>query len=61
MPLCHLIVLYINFAVECLKFDPKWPLSYFQPILAAIFATKATVNVDMYKVYKELGYSDIFI
>ena len=30
---------------ECLKFIPKWSLSYFQPILAAIFDIIATVTV----------------
>ena len=41
----YLLVLYINFSVKCLKFAPKWTLSYFQPILAAIFVTIATVKV----------------
>ena len=38
-------MLYINSSVTCLKFAPKWPLSHFQPILAAIFVTIATVKV----------------
>ena len=39
-------MLYINSSVACLKFAPKWPFSYFQPILAAIFVTIATVKVE---------------
>ena len=31
---------------KCLKFAPKWSLTYFQPILAAIFVTIATVRVE---------------
>ena len=42
----YLLVLYINSSVTCLKFAPKWPFSYFQPILAAIFVTIATVKVE---------------
>ena len=38
-------MLYINSSVTCLKFAPKWSFSYFQPILAAIFATIATIKV----------------
>ena len=38
-------MLYINPSVTCLKFAPKWPFSYFQPILAAICVTIATVKV----------------
>ena len=38
-------MLYINSSVTCLKFAPKWPFSYFQPILEAIFVTIATVKV----------------
>ena len=41
----YLLVLYINSSVTCLKFAPKWPFSYFQPILVAIFVTIATVKV----------------
>ena len=41
----YLLVLYVNFSVKCLKFAPKWSLSYFQPILAAIFVTIPTVKV----------------
>ena len=37
-------MLYINSSVTCLKFLPKWTFAYFQPILAAIFATIATVK-----------------
>ena len=32
-------------SVKCLKFAPKWSLSYFQPILAAVFVTIATVKL----------------
>ena len=39
-------MLYINFSVTCLKFAPKWSFSYFQPILAAICVTIATVKVE---------------
>ena len=39
-------MLYINSSVTCLKFAPNWPFSYFQPILAAIFVTIATVKVE---------------
>ena len=42
----YLLVLYINSSVTCLKFAPKWSFSYFQPILAAFFVTKATVKVE---------------
>ena len=38
-------MLHVNFSVKCLKFAPKWQISYFQPILAAIFVTIATVKV----------------
>ena len=38
-------MLYINSTVTCLKFALKWSFSYFQPILAAIFVTIATVKV----------------
>ena len=38
-------MLYINSSVTCLKFAPKWPFSYFQPILAAIFVTIVTLKV----------------
>ena len=40
----YLLVLYINSSVTCLKFAPKWPVSYFQLFLAAIFVTIATVE-----------------
>ena len=39
-------MLYVNFSVICLKFAPKWSLSYFQPILVAIFVTIETVNIE---------------
>ena len=42
----YLFVLYINSSVTCLKFAPKWSFSYFQPLLAAIFVTIATVKVE---------------
>ena len=38
-------MLYVNFSVKCLKFAPKWPISYFQLNLAAIFVTIATGKV----------------
>ena len=43
----YLLVLYVNFSVKCLKISPKWSLFYFQPILAAIFVTIATVKVEI--------------
>ena len=42
----YLLVLYINSSVTCLKFAPKLPFFYFQPILAAFFVTIATVKVE---------------
>ena len=42
-----MLVLYVNFAVKYLKFAPKWPLYYFQLILAAIFVTITTVKVEL--------------
>ena len=40
-------MLYVNFSVKPLIFAPKWSISYFQPILAAIFATIAKVKVKV--------------
>ena len=40
-------MLYVNFSVERLKIVPKWSIYYFQPILAAIFVTIATVKVKL--------------
>ena len=42
----YLLVLYINSSVTCPKFAPKCSFSYFQPILAAILVTIATVKVE---------------
>ena len=39
-------MLYINSSVTCLKLAPKWPFSYFPPMLVAIFVTIATVKVE---------------
>ena len=39
-------MLYINSSVTCSRFAPKWPFSYFQPILATILVTIATVKVE---------------
>ena len=39
-------MLYINSSVTCPNFAPKRSFSYFQPILAAIFVTIATVKVE---------------
>ena len=39
-------MLYVNFSVKCLKFAPKWPIFYFQPTLADIFVTIATIKVE---------------
>ena len=41
----YLLVLYFNCSVKRLNFAPKWSISYFQPILVAIFVTIATVKV----------------
>ena len=43
----YLLVLYVNCSVNCLKFAPKWSISYFQPVLVAIFVTIATVKVKL--------------
>ena len=39
-------MLYTNSSVTCLKFASKWSFSYFQPILAVIYVTIATVKVE---------------
>ena len=56
----YLLVLYVNCSVKRLKFAPKRSISYFQPILAAIFDTIATVKVKLisdlvYKLKKIVG------
>ena len=43
----YLFVLNVNFSVKPMNFAPKWSVSYFQPILAAIFVTIATVKVKV--------------
>ena len=43
----YLLVLYFIFSVKPLKVAPKWPISYFQPILAAIFVTIAMAKVKV--------------
>ena len=40
-------MLYVNWSVKPLKFAPKWSISFFQPILEAIFVTIATVKVKL--------------
>ena len=40
-------MLHVNFSVKPINFAPKWSISYFQPILVAIFVTKAKVNVKV--------------
>ena len=45
MSFWYLLVLYVNWPVKHLNFAPKWSISWFQPILAAMFATIATVKV----------------
>ena len=40
-------MLYVNFSDKRLKFAPKWSISYFQPILVAIFVTIAIVKVKL--------------
>ena len=47
-------MLYVNFSVKPLKFAPKWSISYFQPILAAIFVTIAMVNVEVIQYFYTL-------
>ena len=47
MYLWYLLVLYVNFYAKRLKAVPNWPLSYFQPILVAIFVTIAPVKVKI--------------
>ena len=47
MSVWYLLVLYVYFSDKCLKVAPKWSLSYFQPILAAICVTMATVKVKL--------------
>ena len=44
--LLYLLVLYVKFSVKCLKIAPKWPLSYFQPILIPDFNTSAIVLIN---------------
>ena len=39
-------MLYINSSVICIKFAPKKSFSHFQPKLAAVFVTIATVKVE---------------
>ena len=41
-----MLVLYVNLSVKYLKFASNWSLSYFQPILVAIFVTIATVEKE---------------
>ena len=39
---------YVNsVSVKHLKFAPKWPISYFEPTLVAIFVTIATAKVKI--------------
>ena len=40
-------MLYVNCSVKRLEFAPKWSISYFQSVLAAIFVTIATVKVEL--------------
>ena len=40
-------MLYVNFSVKRLKFALKWPISYFQSTLAAIFVTIAAIKVKI--------------
>ena len=42
----YLNVLYVNFTVKCLKFAPKWSLSYFQLFWQPIFVTIATIKIE---------------
>ena len=38
---------YVKFSLKRLRFSPKWSISTFQPILAVIFVTIATVKVEL--------------
>ena len=52
----YLLVLYVNFYVKHLKFAPKWSMSYFRPISAAIF-----VSIQMIKVICDFNNLVIFL
>ena len=43
----YLLALYVNCSVKHLNLAPKWSISYFQSILAAIFVIIATVKVKL--------------
>ena len=49
-------MLYVNFSVKHLKFAPKWPISYFQPTLATIVVTIATVKVKIIRDFYTLAF-----
>ena len=49
-------MLCVNFSVKHLKFAPKWPISYFQPILAAIFVTITMVKVKIIRDFYTLAF-----
>ena len=46
----------IIISVKRLKFAPKWPISYFQPIFAVIFVTIATVKVKIIQDFYTLAF-----
>ena len=47
MSFWYLLVLYVNLSVKRLKFTPIRSISYYQPILAAIFVTIASEKVGL--------------
>ena len=51
----YLLVLYVNWFVKHLKVAPKLSISCFQPNLAAIFVTIATVKVELIRDFYTLG------
>ena len=45
--LLGICVCFMEIGLSHRKFAPKWSISYFQPILAAILATIAMVKVEL--------------
>ena len=43
----NLPVLYVKFSDKCLQLSQKWPLYYFQAILAPVLVTIATIKVKL--------------
>ena len=66
--LLNLLVLYVNVSVKCLKFAPKWSLSYFNLFWQLFcYNSKPTVKVfntwdiALINKYEEIGGKTIFI